>query len=149
MPQSKERHREYMRTWRRSGRGSPPLSYDSPRVHNSQIELGTSLLDITGEPSFFVGTLRNADVRALRAIGIDPTAVDWTEEGAKVSPGVLAALRRDRDAIKVHLSWHHDSVTNPDIATIIERVIAHQGDKVGKLSQRVLQLEIERVLETA
>ena len=69
-----------------------------------------------------------------------------TETGERVPPRVFAALQRDRDAIKAHLSWHHDSMKNPDIATIVERVLALRG---GDEKARIAQLEADFALHEA
>ena len=51
-----------------------------------------------------VGTvMSSADVRAMRAAGLDPEYVE--NERGKVSSRIYYSLLRERDAVRVHLSW--------------------------------------------
>ena len=51
-----------------------------------------------------VGTIMSsADVRAMRAAGLDPEYVEG--ERGKVSSRIYYALLRDRDAARAHLGW--------------------------------------------
>ena len=84
--------------------------------------------------------MSSADVRAMRMAGLNPE--DVGDERGKVSSSVYYALMRDRDAIKAHLSWHHESVKYSDIGTVVER----QGDEIGQLQARVIQLEAGMVV---
>ena len=85
----------------------------------------------------------SADVRAMRAAGLNPENIE--NEVGKVSSSVYYALMRDRDAIKSHLSWHHESMTSPDIGTVVERL----REEIGQLQSRVTQLEASQVLQEA
>ena len=68
------------------------------------------------------GIMSKADARAMRRAGIRP---DDVETGVgKVSSRIYYALMRDRDAIKTHMSWHHEQVGKPDIGTQIEKLTA-------------------------
>ena len=87
--------------------------------------------------------MSSADVRAARRAGINPE--DIGSEFGKVSANVYYALLRDRDAIKAHLSWHHEAMKYLDVSTVIERLQA----EVGQLQSRVTQLEAGLVLHEA
>lgn len=84
--------------------------------------------------------LSASDVRAMRAAGLNPEDIE--NETGKVSSRIYYALMRDRDAIKTHLTWHHEAMKYPDVGTIIER----QQVEIGQLQARVTLLEAERVL---
>jgi len=65
--------------------------------------------------------MTSADIRAMRAAGIDPEYID--DEVGKVSSRVYYALLRDRDAIKAHLTWLQDNLKSGRIvlkAEVIE-----------------------------
>lgn len=117
-----------------------PLSKDQNRERMRRARAqGTSLL-------------AKRNVRAMRRAGIDPEAVDWDEGGPGVSQPVYYALMRDRDAIKAHLGWHHESVTVPDIGTRLERVEATNaalGADNVTLRERILRLEADQVVREA
>ena len=81
----------------------------------------------------------------MRRAGLQPEDL-IEEEVQAVSGKVFAALLRDRDAVKAHLSWHHDSMKNPDIGTIVERVLAVRGK--GEL-ERIKKLELDLALHEA
>ena len=83
--------------------------------------------------------LSKADVRAIRASGLRVEDMEG-EEGPQVSFQAFSALQRDRDALKAHLSWHHESMKNPDVGTIIERVRAEER---SVSDQRIIQLEAD------
>mgnify|MGYP001577204995 CR=1 FL=1 len=83
--------------------------------------------------------LSKADVRAMRRAGLRVEELE-DEEGPQVSFQTFSALLRDRDAIKAHMEWHHESMKNPDVGTIIERMRAVES-QVDK--QRITQLEAD------
>ena len=83
--------------------------------------------------------LSRADVRAMRQAGLRVEDMEG-ETGPQVSMQTFSALQRDRDALKAHLSWHHESMKNPDVGTIIERV-RQEERKVS--DGRILQLEAD------
>ena len=67
--------------------------------------------------------LSKVDVRAMRQAGLRVEDLEG-EEGSQVAFQTFSALQRDRDAIKAHMAWHHESMKKPDIGTIIERMRA-------------------------
>jgi len=91
--------------------------------------------------------LSKATVRAMRAAGIDPEKVEWgiAESEDHISPSVYYHLVRDRDAIKAHLGWHHDSKTHPDIGTVVERLQV----ELSKAQARITLLEAGQVIREA
>lgn len=77
------------------------------------------------ENVYFLGVkdiISKADVRAMRKVGLNPENIE--NESGKVSSRSFYALQRDRDAIKAHLSWHHDQLGKSDIGTIVEQLQA-------------------------
>ena len=83
---------------------------------------------------------RRADIRAMKRAGIDPEYME--NEAGKISAFVYYTLLRDRDAIKAHLSWHHEAAKYPDIGTVLER----QQAQIEVLQARVTQLEADMVV---
>ena len=88
------------------------------------------------------------DVRAMRKAGLRVGDLQG-EEGARVSFQTFSALLRDRDALKAHMAWHHESMKYPDVATIVERVLAHTSIDPKVLQERILALEAEVALHEA
>lgn len=90
--------------------------------------------------------MSSADVRAMRKAGLRVEDLQG-EEGEKVSFQTFSALLRDRDAIKAHMGWHHESMKNPDVATVVERVIGDRWQtRVVALEERNTQLEADLAL---
>ena len=83
--------------------------------------------------------LTSADVRAMRQAGLRLEDMEG-EKGPQVSMQAFSALQRDRDAVKAHLSWHHESMKNPDVGTIIERV---RQEERAVSDQRIVLLEAD------
>ena len=92
-------------------------------------------------PYLVTSVMSSANVRAIRKTGLRPEDVE--PEASKVSSSVYYALLRDRDAIKAHLSWHHEAVKYPDVGTAIER----QQAEIAQLQSRVTLLEAEQVIQ--
>ena len=97
----------------------------------------------TDSPYLTAGIVRSADIRAMKRAGIDLEYVEG--ETGKVSSNVYYALMRDRNAIKAHLDWHHESVTNPDIGTLVEQLRA----QIAVQAARITMLEANFTLHEA
>ncbi len=94
--------------------------------------------------------MSSASVRAMRAAGLRPEDIE--PEAGKVSSSIYYALLRDRDAIKAHLSWHHEAVRIPDVGTVIEGLqgqVAKMQAQIDGQATRIIQLEAGQVLHEA
>jgi hypothetical protein len=88
--------------------------------------------------------MSSADVRAMRRVGIDPEKLG--DEGGKISSRVFYSVVRELEAVRAHLSWHHESVKNPDIVTILERMqveMATQSKLMLEQAQQIRMLQFQ------
>lgn len=79
----------------------------------------------------------------MRQAGIGPEDLGEEVE-SRVSYRLFAALLRDRDAIKAHMGWHHESMKNPDVATILERA-ARERAAVDEGRIMLLEADLARL----
>lgn len=82
-----------------------------------------------------INVLSSFKVKEIRKSGFD---IEKLFDNGMVPAVEYYRLMRDRDAIKAHLDWHHESVKFPDIVTVVER-----------LQSRVTLLEAEMALRNA
>ena len=102
-------------------------------------------------PDLLTHIMSRDDVWAMKKAGLRVEDLG-NEVGPGVSRRTFAAMVRDRDAIKAHLSWHHESMNHPDVGTIVERALAAMGqtpEAMAELWERLLRVETNQVLREA